>query len=97
MIRSKYERDYGWGDQWRGYDPATRADFYARLFSGLFAAGVDDLIDFNCQSAREEGMCFVEHCNENLLRFRSSLLDRRKHERLARRPINRLFLPDEHL
>lgn len=97
LIRSKYERDYGWGDQWRGYDRATRADFYARVYGGLFAAGVDDLVDFNCQSAREEGMCFVERCNENLLRFRSSLLDRRKHERLACRPFNRLFLPEEHL
>jgi hypothetical protein len=97
LLRSKYERDHGWGDQWNGYDPATRADFFARVFSGLFFAGVDDLVDFNCKSAREEGICFVEHCNENLLRFRSSLLERRKHERLACRPINRLFLPEEHL
>ena len=97
LLRSKYERDHGWGDQWCGYDPATRADFFARVFSGLFVAGVDDLVDFNCKSAREEGICFVEHCNENLLRFRSSLLDRRKYERLACRPLNRLFLPEEHL
>ena len=33
LIRSKYERDHGWGDQWRGFDPGTRADFYARVFS----------------------------------------------------------------
>ncbi len=97
LIRSKYERNHGWGDQWRGYDPATRADFYARLFAGLVVTGVDDVVDFNCKSAREEGNCFVEHCGENLLRFRSSLLDRRKYERLACRPFNRLFLPEEHL
>jgi hypothetical protein len=97
LLRSKYERDHGWGDQWRGCDPATRADFFARVFTGLFVAGVDDLVDFNCQSAREEGICFVEHCSENLLHFRDSLLERRTHERLARRPINRLFLPAEHL
>ena len=97
LIRSKYERDYGWGDQWRGYDPATRADFYARVFSGICAAGIDDLVDFNCQSAREEDTCFHAHCPDNLLRFRSSLLDRRKYERLACRPFNRLFLPEEHL
>ncbi len=97
LIRSKYERDHGWGDQWNGYDPATRADFYARVFSGEIVAGVDDLVDFNCQSAREAGICFHPHCPDNLLRFRSSLLDRRKHERLARRPFNRLFLPEEHL
>lgn len=97
LIRSKYERDHGWGDQWRGYDPATRADFYARVFAGIIATGADDLVDFNCHSAREEGICFVEHCPDNLLRFRASLLERRTHERLACRPFNRLFLPEEHL
>lgn len=96
LIRSKYERDFQWGAQWRRCDPATRADFYARVFTGLFVCGVDDLIDFNCQSAREEGLCFVPHCQENLVPYQQSLLDRRTHERLARRPFNRLFLPNEH-
>jgi hypothetical protein len=96
LIRSKYERDFAWGDQWVGYDPATRADFYARVFSGLFTTGVDDLVDFNCQSAREEGNCFVEHCSENLIPFRDSLINRRKYERLGCRPFNGLFLPNEH-
>ncbi len=97
LLRSKYERDHGWGDQWQGYDPATRADFYARVFSGLFGAGIDDLVDFNCQSAREEGLCPMQSCPDNLERFRNSLLERRKYERLAHRPFNGLFLPAEHL
>ncbi len=97
LIRSKYERDFGWGEQWNGCDPATRADFYARIFSGGFAIGADDVVDFNCQSAREEGHCPVDGCGENLERYRTSLLNRRKYERLACRPFNRLFLPDEHL
>jgi hypothetical protein len=97
LIRSKYERDFGWGDQWRGIDPGTRADYYARVFTGLLAVGADDLVDFNCQSAREEGLCFASPCGDNLVRFRDSLLDRRKYERLASGPFNRLFLPTEHL
>lgn len=97
LIRSKYERDHGWGDQWRGFDPGTRADFYARVFTGLIVAGADDLVDFNCQSAREEGNCFIANCSENLQHYRASLLERRNHERLACRPFNRLFLPAEHL
>jgi len=97
LIRSKYERDHGWGDQWHGCDPATRADFYARVFSGLFVTGVDDLVDFNCQSAREEGLCSLQACPDNLERFRNSLLERRNHERLAGRPFHGLFLPTEHL
>lgn len=97
LIRSKYERDYAWSDQWHGVDPGTRADFYARAYTGLLIAGVDDLVDFNCQSAREEGICFVAQCDDNLERYRDSLLERRQHERLACRPFNRLLLPTEHL
>lgn len=33
LIRSKFERDYGWGRQWIDYSPAMRADFYVRIFS----------------------------------------------------------------
>lgn len=96
LIRSKYERNHDWGIQWDGYDPATRADFYARVFSGLIANRVDDLVDFNCQSAREEGLCFHERCDGNLLLYRDSLLARRTYERLGCRPFHRLFLPAEH-
>lgn len=77
LIRSKYERDYGWGEQWYYYDAATRADFYTRMFAGLFAAGRDDLIDFNCRSMQEKGYCFEEHCVGNLEDSRQRLLDMR--------------------
>ena len=97
LIRSKYERDYDWKAQWVGYDPATRSDFYARAFTGEFVIGVDNLVDFNGKSAREEGLCFIEGCTDDLEAFRNSLLYRRKYERLACRPLNGLFLPKEHL
>lgn len=97
LIRSKFERDYNWGDKWHGYDPAARADFYTRLFAGLFVAGLDDLVDFNCQSAKEEKLCFIADCPFNLEAYKQSLLNRRTYERLARGPFNRLFLPEEHL
>ena len=97
LICSKFERDYGWGDRWLGYDPSSRADFYTRLFAGLFVTGRDDLVDFNCQSAKEAKLCFSTDCPFNLEVYRQSLLDRRKYERLACRPFNRLFLPKEHL
>lgn len=93
LIQSKFERDYAWGHAWEGYDPATRAEFYSRVFAGLVAARYDDLVDFNCQSAREQGTCHVADCSKNLMPFRQSLLDRRAYERLACRPIHRLFLP----
>jgi hypothetical protein len=96
LIQSKFEQDYAWGRTWEGYDPGTRAEFYTRIFAGLVAARYDDLVDFNCQSAREQGTCRVADCRQNLLPFRQSLLDRRTYERLACRPIHRLFFPAEH-
>jgi len=93
LIQSKFEEDYSWGQGWEGYDPATRAELYTRVFVGLVVARYDDLLDFNCQSAREQGTCYVADCHNNLLPFRQSLLDRRAYERLACRPIHRLFFP----
>lgn len=37
VVRSKFERDYGWGPAWEGYSPARRADFYVRLFAATHA------------------------------------------------------------
>jgi len=95
FICSKYERDFGW-TQFTDCDPATRADFYVRVFAGLFVTGRDDLVDFNCTSAREQGLCFFTNCNDNLLRFKESALHRREHDQLAHRPFNRLLLPTGH-
>jgi hypothetical protein len=94
LIQSKFERDYAWGRGWEGYDPGTRAEFYTRIFAGLVAARYDDLVDFNCQSSREQRTCPVADCHLNLLPFRQSLLERRAYERLACRPVHRLFFPD---
>lgn len=59
LIRSKFEDPvFGWGVDWGDYEPATRADFYTRLFAGLHLTGVDRLIDFNCTSTQEKGFCF---------------------------------------
>ncbi|KAA5542669.1 hypothetical protein FYK55_14140 [Roseiconus nitratireducens] len=70
LIRSKYERDYGWGDRWYRYDAATHADFYVRTFAGLIATGRDGLVDLNCRSCQEKQYCPVEVCSDNLLRYR---------------------------
>ncbi len=91
LITSKYARPFGW-TQFEGCDPATRADFYTRIFAGLFATGRDDLIDFNCVSAQEQQTCPLANCGFNLLDFQKSALERRAHDRLAHRPFNRLFL-----
>jgi len=95
LICSKYKRDFGW-THFANVDPATRADFYTRVFAGLFEAGTDDLVDFNCVSAQEQGICSFSTCGFNLLHFKQSALERKTHDRLAHRPFNRLLLPSKH-
>ena len=97
LIRAKFKDDHGWEDRWNGYDPAMRADFYTRVFSGLFMVGRDDLVDFNCQSSKEERTCLIAECPKNLAWYRDSALSRRRYGYLADRPFNGLFLPNEHL
>lgn len=59
LIRSKFENpDFSWGEIWKGYDPAMRADFYVRTFAGQIAIGQDEGIDFNCTSQQEKGFCW---------------------------------------
>lgn len=80
LIRSRYERDCGWGDRWEREDPAKRADFYVRLFTGLIVRGLDELVDFNCQSTKEKGLCSPAVCWENLESYKNTVLARMKHE-----------------
>jgi hypothetical protein len=78
LIRSKYERDHGWGYLWYTYDAATRADSYTRIFAGMFFTNHDDLIDFNCTSTREKGLCPSEAHSCSLDQLRNNLLARRE-------------------
>ncbi|MDG5814907.1 hypothetical protein QA601_07455 [Chitinispirillales bacterium ANBcel5] len=96
LIRSKFERDYGWGSEWYFYDAATRADFYTRIFSGLIKTNRDDLKFFDCQSVEGSGYCFRSGQRCSLENYRKSLSERVKNERLASRPFNGLFLPEEY-
>jgi hypothetical protein len=95
LICSKYQRDFGW-TQFTDVDPASRADFYTRVFSGLFATGMDDLVDLNCASAQEQKTCTSSNCGFNLQIFQHSALERRAHDKLAHWPFNWLLLPSKH-
>lgn len=97
LIRSKFERDYGWGNEWYFYDAAYRADFYTRVFSGLIVTGGDKLDFFDCWPVKESFYCNNNSGTCSLEPYKKSLLERVKYERLASRPFNGLFLPDEHL
>lgn len=67
LVESAYLADHQWGDRWRRcMDPATRAEFDVRVFAGMIATGADRLIDFNCVSAQEKGLCPGSGCTYNL-------------------------------
>jgi len=91
LIRSKFERDHHWGTQWKGYDQGLRADFYTRIFSGLFAVAIDDFLDCNCQSAREKGVCPPSACPHNLDDHRRSALEKRHDNKLADWTLDRML------
>jgi hypothetical protein len=66
LIRSKYERNFGWGHMWYRYNACSRADFYVRIFAGMIWTGRDGLLDFSCDSTKENGECPVTVCSESL-------------------------------
>jgi hypothetical protein len=59
LVRSKFANPaYQWGERWHHYDPAMRAEFYVRLFTGQIATGLDAGVDFNCVSQQEKQFCW---------------------------------------
>lgn len=74
LIRSKYEGEYGWLEGVHFHDAWVRADFYTRLFAGLIACGRDTMVDFNCRSADEKGLCTREECGWDLRELRARLV-----------------------
>lgn len=93
LIRSRYERDFGWGGYWLTYDAADRADFYARMFTTQFVTGTDDLVDYNCVSTQEKRLCPQSCGCRGLEDLRGSLLARRAAGCLGCPPFNRMYVP----
>jgi hypothetical protein len=79
LVRSRYERDHGWGDLWFTYDATSRAEFYVRLFAGHIVVGADDLHDFTCKAVRRLGFCPAgADCTADLDRLRAILQKRQE-------------------
>ena len=69
LIRSRYEANHGWGDLWERYDPLARAEYYVRLFTGAWAAGLDSPSDFTCAGQQQRGGCPGGECGHELERL----------------------------
>jgi hypothetical protein len=72
LVRSRYEKDCGWGGLWRRYDPAARAEFYVRLFCGAFVDGLEDPASFSCASQALRDVCPSSGCGWDLGRLFAS-------------------------
>lgn len=92
LIRSKYERDFGWGSYWFNYDAALRADFYVRIVTGLFYTGIDNLRDYNSESTIQKGLASQPTDCQELDQFRDSLFARRTGHILGTSPDNQLVI-----
>jgi hypothetical protein len=74
LIKAVFEDDqFNWSPQWDECDPALRADFYVRLFSGLIFTGLDQLIDYNCTSTQEKQFCFDASHDCNLAAWKNKI------------------------
>ena len=76
LVEREYTRDYQWGDHWARLDPRTRAEFDVRVFAGLIITGADRLVDFNCTSSQEKGVCPRVGCAHDLREDRDRLAAR---------------------
>ena len=71
LIRSKYERPYGWLAEVDFHDAALRAEVYTRFFAGLIALGNDPMVDFTCTATQERFLCTRTECPWNLEALRT--------------------------
>jgi len=76
LVEREYTRDHQWGDRWARLDPRTRAEFDVRVFAGLIVTGADRLVDFNCMSSQEKGVCPRVGCAHDLREDRDRLAAR---------------------
>jgi len=71
FVAFKFENpEFNWHEDWRKYDPQTRANFYIRIFSSLIKCGIDGELDLNCISHQEKGYCIRPWCGWNLADFK---------------------------
>lgn len=78
LIRSKFEDPvHDWAQQWMGYNPVLRAEFYVRLFAGEIATGLDGGVDYNCTSQQEKGFCWQMEPNCSLRQHHEWLYHRK--------------------
>jgi hypothetical protein len=77
LVRSKYESGRDWGSLWTRYDPASRAEFYVRLFCGAALHGLEDAASFSCRSHALRGLCDRSRCSHDLSRLFERIVERR--------------------
>jgi hypothetical protein len=63
LVRSRFEKDFGWRPPFAKYDPGTRASFYVRVLCGALRDGLEDPREFDCQNQAARGLCEPASCS----------------------------------
>jgi hypothetical protein len=83
LIRSKYERNHGWGRRWYHTDATLRADVYVRFFAGLVELGRDDMEDFELRALFPHGVNETKTTRRRLEDLKQTLQQPRSNGRAA--------------
>jgi hypothetical protein len=62
LVRSRYERDHGWGRRWYRDDASARADYYVRLLAGMIALGRAPRDELHCPAGLAPELCRAAGC-----------------------------------
>jgi hypothetical protein len=63
LVRSRFEKDFGWRPSFSKYDAGTRASFYVRVLCGALRDGLEDPHEFDCQAQAARGLCEPASCS----------------------------------
>lgn len=73
LVRSRYEKDFGWRGLWQRYDATARAEFYVRVFCGAIVGEIEQPADFTCESQALRGACPSGRCRWELGHLRAAV------------------------
>ena len=72
LLRSRYERPFGWIQDFHFHDATSMAEYYTRIFSGLVALGIDQMLEFSCTATQEKLLCPGTGCSWDLEALRTA-------------------------
>ena len=73
LLKAYYSQGPFWSIDWQHYNVEVRANFWARVYCGMIAMGVDTLDDFDCGAQAEKEFCPKPLCGHDLAEYRAKI------------------------